>query len=331
MTPINSIIIENKGRIYEIKKFHNNANLNDIIKKRFPNETPSFYFQVKSEIKRLGKPCNRILDLRNKLKNETCEEYEFNGIRHYLNESASVAFKKLMKEYSNQYTFGIYESINDLMKDLQQKEINEMSNIISKIDKKEEEAKKSLSIVKFTDFFTRKEERMHFAVNVSVYINTEEDLEQSVKKITAAFNRGTPIEAQKALTTDISKNGLGIKLINKNKYEKGQRLILRMTGMEEDFVIKQPFIEYEIMHVETKNKFKYIALRKVENDLNKEINKYTENLINSHKRRYKVSLENVVESAFSKGHEQYYISRLKCLPVYFNLDEKNKLVLNIVF
>jgi hypothetical protein len=316
----NNILVENKKGIYEIKKFHDSPRLNDVIKKKFPNETPSFYFQIKSEIKRLGKTCNRILDLRNKLKNEACEEIEFNGIRHYLNESAAIAFKTLTTQYSHQYTFGVYECINDLMKELQQKEINEMNNIIFKIDKKEKEAKKSLSVVRFADFFTRKEERMHFAVSVSIFDNNESDLGETAKKIKAAINRGEPILSQKGLTTDISLNGLGIKVIDKIQYTKGQKVIVRMTGMEDDFMITQPFIEYEIMKIEEKSKFKYIALRKIDNELNKEINTYTKNLINSHKRRYKVELDNVVDSAFGKGHEQFYISRLTCLPLYFSFN-----------
>jgi hypothetical protein len=319
MNSVNKILDNNKKSIQKLKKFHDSINLTNLVKKEFPQETGGFHFQIKAEIKRLSKPCNRILDLRNKLKNEDCEEVEFGNIRHYLNESGLNIFKVLTSEYQGAYTFGVYEGVIDRIKELQQKEIKEINILIEKIDKKEEEDKKSLSVVKFSNYHARKEERMHFAVNVKIYNKTEDSIEENIKKIKASYNRNEPIEHNVGLTTNISFSGAGIKVINKFHFEKGQIIIIRLTGMEEDFVITQPFIEYEIMLVERKGKFKYISLRKVDNELNKEIDLYIKNLINSHKRRYKVSLDNVIESAYSKGHEQYYISRLNCIPIYFEL------------
>jgi len=320
----NNIIVNNKEKIDEIKKYHSSSNLDEIIKITFPNQSTSFYFQIKSEIKRLGKKCNRILDLRDKIKNTEIQDIEYQGVRHHLTEKTLIEFRKLIEYYNGEYTLDVFESINQYVKNLKQQEFDEFNKKTEKKDQKEKKLKTSLSNISFTDFFIRKEERMHFAVPISIFEEEGVNLADSIRLIKHSFANGERKSIQNGLTTDISINGLGIKVSNLVEYQKGQKLVIRMTGIEGDFVVDQPFIQYEVIKIEDKNQFKYIALKKIEDDLNSEINTYTKNLINGNKKRYKISLENVVEAVKGKSYEQFYISKLTNMPVYFNLNQDTK-------
>jgi len=105
----NNIIVNNKEKIDEIKKYHSSSNLDEIIKITFPNQSTSFYFQIKSEIKRLRKKCNRILDLRDKIKNTEIQDIEYQGVRHHLTEKTLIEFRKLIEYYNGEYTLDVFE------------------------------------------------------------------------------------------------------------------------------------------------------------------------------------------------------------------------------
>lgn len=291
------------------KKFldqYKNPNLKRFLESTMPNQSPNFYFNVKSEILRLSKLCNRILDLRDKIKNEEIHEIEYNNQTHYLNDTGLKEFQRVIEIYDNRFTFGVYEAVLEKIKEAQEQEKLLLKEALE--EKKVEP--KTLDYINFNEFNFRNEERMFFAVEIKIYEKTEKSLLEDIKRIKGYYNRNEYLDHKKGLTCDISLSGLNIKVPESTLYEVGKQIIVRMTGIEKEVIFNTPYIEYEVVKVQHKGKFNYISLKKIDNELSKEVEMYITNIINGYKKKYKVDLSHVVKSVRSKGYEQYYMSKL---------------------
>jgi hypothetical protein len=291
------------------KKFvaqYKNPRLKEFLKNAIPNQKPNFYFNVKSEILRISKECNRIIDLRDKIKDEEVHEITFNNLTHYLNDSGLKEFERVSDIYQNRFTFGVYEAVLDRIKEIQKEELLAFEKE-SLIDKEEE--KRSLEYINFNEFNLRNEESMFFAVEIKIYDKNENSLSENIKRIKGFYNRNEYLEHKTALTTDISASGLNIKIPENINYSLNSHIIIRMTGIEKELVFNTPYIEYQVVKINNKNKFNYISLKKIDNELNKEVDIYISNIINGYKKKYKIDLSHVIKSVRSKGYEQFYMSK----------------------
>lgn len=303
------------------KKFldqYKNPSLKRFLETTMPNQSPNFYFNVKAEILRLSKMCNRIIDLRDKIKNEEIHEIEYNNLTHYLNDTGLKEFQRVIEIYDNRFTFGVYEAVLEKVKEAQEQEKLALKEVLE--EKKEKS--KTLSYINFNEFNLRNEERMFFAVEVKIYEKTEPTLLEDIKRIKGYYNRNEYLEHKKGLTCDISLSGLNIKVPESNIYEVGKQIIIRMTGIEKEVVFNTPYIEYEVVKVQHKGKFNYISLKKIDNELSKEVEMYITNIINGYKKKYKVDLSHVVKSVRSKGYEQYYMSKLNDASFLFSMKKQ---------
>ncbi len=303
------------------KKFldqYNNPNLKRFLEYSIPNQSPNFYFNIKSEILRLSKLCNRILDLRDKIKHEEIHELEYNNNTHYLNDTGLREFQRVLTLYNNRFTFGVYESVLEKIKEAQEQEKLLLKEALE--EKKEEP--KTLNYINFNEFNFRNEERMFFAVEIKIYEKTEVSMLEDIKRIKGYYNRNEYLDHKKGLTCDISLSGLNIKVPETTIYEIGKQIIVRMTGIEKEVVFNTPYIEYEVVKIEHKGKFNYIALKKIDNELSKEVENYITNIIKSYKKKYKVDLSHVIKSVRSKGYEQYYMSKFNDSSFLFSVKKQ---------
>lgn len=84
---------------------------NTIFDNYFVKESNSDKFLIKMELKRLAQPCARILDLRDKVSEDTTQ-YTYAKLNHYLTASAIRVLEKAIKLYSG-YTIGAFEMVLD--------------------------------------------------------------------------------------------------------------------------------------------------------------------------------------------------------------------------
>ena len=270
-----------------------------------PNQKPNFYFNIKSEILRLSKECKRIIDLRDKIKNEQIHEITSGSLTHYLNDTGLKEFERVSEIYGNRFTFGVYEAVHEKVKEVLNEELKAFQEEVEASKPKN----RSLNYINFNEFNIRNEERMFFAVEVKIYKKFEKTLNEDIKRIKGYYNRNEYLEHDTGLTVDVSLSGLNIKVPEKIFYKVGSQIIVRLTGIEKELVFNTPYIEYEVVKISHKGKFNYIALKKIDNELNKEVENYVQNIINGYKKKYKVDLSHVVKSVRSKGYEQYYMSK----------------------
>lgn len=314
-----------KKQINSLMDYYHTPFFKEKMLELIPKETNNVYFKIKSEIGRLMSDCSRLIDFRDKIKEE-CIEFEFGGKRHFLSNELILKYKELLNKYGK-YTIGLYEELMDYGKEIQKNKNNSINKYLEKIEEKEnKEDKKEIKEISFSNFYARSEERMNFAVQVKIYQYTENTLRENIKNIKAFYNRNQPLNFIEAITTDISINGLGLKLL-KEDLNLNQKIVIRFSGVENEMAIGQPYLEYIVVNKKILEDRVYYALKRLineeEEDLNKEMDIYIKSLIQGYKRKYKVSIDNMQKAILSKGYEQYFISKSNCLPVFIEEYENN--------
>lgn len=313
-----------KKEIHNLLSYYKTPLLKDKIQELIPNQSNSVYFKIRGEIGRLMGDCSRLIDFRDKVKKEDCIEFEFEGKRHFLSEELIVEYKRLFKKYGK-YTIGLYEELLEYGRNIQKNKNNSINKYLEKIEE-EKEDKKEIKDISFSNFHVRTEERMNFSVQVKIYEYTESSLRENIKNIKAYYNRNQQLDFTEAVTTDISLNGLGLKL-PKDLLDVNKKIVIRFVGVEAEIAIGQPFLEYQVVNKTILEDRVYYALKRLvnkeEEDLNKEMEIYIKSLIQGYKRRYKVSIDNIEKAVIAKGYEQYFISKSNCLPVFLEENEEN--------
>jgi hypothetical protein len=79
------------------------------------HQTQAFLQEIDRQ--HLNKACLRIIDLRGRVAGE-CQQYEFGGRKHYLDDRAYLLVKQLMARFDGRYTNGVYETLFKALKQL---------------------------------------------------------------------------------------------------------------------------------------------------------------------------------------------------------------------
>ncbi|MDC2888249.1 hypothetical protein [Psychrosphaera algicola] len=95
--------------IEDLKSAVNHADFDKQFKSKVSSVPKAKQFLIKMELKRLGQPCNRLLDLRGHVAGEPTA-FEYKGQIHFLDEVAKQIFKDQIEKFG-QYTIGCYEAV----------------------------------------------------------------------------------------------------------------------------------------------------------------------------------------------------------------------------
>lgn len=268
--------------------------------------TPSSVFKVFSEIKRLSQQCNRRIDLRDAGKGIEMKEFEFQGMLHAMDQSSIDVFNKLSKEYNERYTFGVYEGVIQYFK---KNKLNIKETQIS--------ADVDLNTLSFSQFYARKDERMNLAVGVSFFMF--KDIMTLKQNMSLNLRKEAKYAHQEVSgnTVNISRSGLKIKTHSpiQNDY-----VLMRFDGLEKDFIFEQKYIAYEVVKNEViDDETTFVFLCQIDSPTHDVFNNFIDKMIYANKRRYKVVIDNTIESVENRAYEQYFISRYKGL--FLSLDD----------
>lgn len=273
-------------------------------------------FLIKMELKRLAQPCNRMLDLRGNVVGEPFE-YEHKGQVHFLDEVARQIFEDQLGKFGR-YTIGGYEAVLNaennhrvLHKKEQQERLAEKSaqrqqtaSLVAETVVKPEPEKQSEfpgSLIHFTSYGIRTEERMNFSISVEMQFAIGDTL--------------------RAVSSDLSVGGIKIKIPAARKVVPGQKIAVYLTGMEEEFELGlKDGIQYEVVGIDELNSsHNYVRMKRTFTEDIAAFDEFLSNFINGNKRRYKVNLDNTLEAVTIKGFEQYYLPRVTSLPIYLRM------------
>ncbi|MDC0602744.1 PilZ domain-containing protein [Aliiglaciecola sp.] len=259
------------------------------------------------ELVRLNQTCNLALDLRWKVKGVEVNEVKILDKTHFIDPWTAKFLVEEIKRYNKKYTVGAYEKTRQFFN------TNKRS-----LQSNQKALDTDIQVVKLCNEFSRGEERMHFAKTVTVYPLTITENQKDFSP-----DESNMLEKCSATTSNISKSGLKIKTFS--DLEEAQFIVVRFDSLEKELVFSQSNIVYKVLkgfYEEQTSSYEYI-LELQDNEVNEEFSHYLQNLIYSHKYKYKVDLESIVESAFSKGCEKH-INNLDNVIECF-LDKRGKL------
>lgn len=295
-------------RVVNLLKYdHQHPRLNDKIKRVLgKNHSPAVQFKIKQEIARLAKPCRRVLDVRSKMTAVDIDQFEFQDMLHYLDQQSAQELKKEYGRYNNEYTEGVYEHVEQFVSQNKQALVDAQTGL-----------KASIQFTQFAQTIRRQEERMHLASPISIarlsdpeqkihrdFVPTEDNLEN----------------AALAVTSDISQSSLSIR--TKQHLKVTDYLAISFDGLAKELLFKQKYVLYQVVKVMLDEGVFRVVLKIQSIRSNQEFADYTKNLIYSHKHKYKVNIDNILESIRSKGHEQYYVATDAAIQLFFDRSQK---------
>ncbi len=278
----------------QLKLTANEHDYNQLLSQLTPELSKPQRFLLKMELSRLAKPCTRILDYRNKTQ-DTTNEVEINKITHHLTTSAISLLEQQIQLFGN-YTIGAFEAVEQLMlaeKLSQQGTDSSQQSTISYDKEKHFKA----PYIAFDDYIRRSEERMNFSIDLELVTESES---------------GIP-----AISSDISLNGLRLKLSNNYKMLEGRKIFVLFKGLEKEFALGiKNGVLFTILDVEKNDKHQRLSLERINDNDSQPFDLFLRQFINNNKRRYKVNVDNTIKALRIKGLEQYYTPYTHSLPIY---------------
>lgn len=281
--------------IEQLKPMINEPEFNQVLSQVASSVPKQKRFLIKMELKRLAKPCLRLIDLRGQVAGD-CRQYTYQDKSHYLDDTAIDVFERQVRSFG-EYTMGVYEAV---------KNTENSYRVI--YQKQREEAAKEGQVIKhddphhapvmqFGDFAKRNEERMNFTVNIEMFT----ELNKSIQ----------------ATTIDVSVSGLKVKVANEHLFKVGERLTVQFRGLEGEYSIdRKAGIGYTITDVESTQKEQRVSLKKDDEVVSDSFEDFFEKFIHGNKRRYKVNMDNTLSAIKLKTYEQYFIPNFTSVPLY---------------
>ncbi len=263
-------------------------------------------FILKMELKRLAGACTRLVDLRGNVDGD-CRAYEHEDRIHYLDDIAIKVFEDNFKSYGG-YTFGVYEAVTNTINNFRviyQREKQGIKIPVSAENQKVyEKTQYPATLFKFGHYFDRSEERMNFAISVSVELGKYQKVE--------------------AVSSDISINGCKIRLKDCPPLEVEQVITIAFSGMNQEFEFgDNSTFSYEVRNVQVLEGIQLVGLRRVYSgkSQNDAFKRFLKGYIQGNKRRYKINLDNTISALQARHLETFTFAKLNELPVFI---EKNQ-------
>lgn len=292
--------------IEQLKPMINEPEFNQVLNQVAASVPKQKRFLLKMELKRLARPCNRIIDLRGHVDGK-CRIYQHQGQEHSLDDLAIEVFERQVRSFG-EYTIGVYEAV-----------VNTENNFRVMYNKQQEKARKTKSepqkntdnkenylaqLIEFGNFAQRSEERMNYAVGIELF----SDLNKGIQ----------------ATTIDVSVNGLKIKVSKEHLFKPQERLTVQFRGLENEHLLdKKLGVPYTVEGIERGKDDLRLNLKRVLDIPTPAFNKFFERFIHGNKRRYKVNLDNTFDAIHNKTYEQYYIPNFASIPVYIEKRDGN--------
>lgn len=291
--------------IEALKPMINEPEFNQVLLQVAANVPAQKRFLLKMELKRLAKPCIRLIDLRG-LVDGKCHIHTHEGRDHYLDDIAIETLERQVRIFG-QYTIGVYEAVTNtennfrVMHKKEQKIAKQKKNqaTVQPINKEFYLA----PTIEFGNIPQRTEERMNFSVNIEIF----NELNKSMQ--------GT--------TIDVSVSGLKVKIGKEHLVKPKDKLTVQFRGLEKEYSLdKRQGIAYIVSSIERAKDDQRLNLQRVFDVPNPVFDKFFQSFIHGNKRRYKVNLDNTFQAIQNKTYEQYYIPNFTSIPVYIEKTEK---------
>lgn len=284
-------LIKHQILVDEIKKHLGKATFSQWFSEQTAPLSKGDQFIIKMEVNRLLQPSTRVIDLRS-YTSSPVQAYEYKNQQHFMDAPAILLFERAIKQHGS-YTTAVYEAVMALAEKSKQQAQERPTA------ERQQANQHTERLVRFASYESRSEERMNYAISVTMRIGNEQ--------VTAK-------------TADISLSGCKLKIAKKYQIAPNEVFLVNLAGLEQDFELglKQG-VQYQVVAIEpnlANSEYYYVRLKRTFVENSPQFDQFLENFINGNKRRYKVNLDNTFEAVITKGHEQYYLPRVNSLFVF---------------
>ncbi len=262
-------------------------------------------FLLKMEIKRLAGPCTRVIDLRGLVDGE-CHLFDYKGTSHFLDTIAIKVFQENIALFGS-YTFGVYEAVTNTENNFSNLYKKEQANVATttassvNVNGIQEKTQYSAKLYPFDNYPDRCEERMNFATPIMISLSDDRQLD--------------------ATSVDLSVSGAKFRISSKITLGKGQVIGISFSGLEQEFQFeKHSRFSYQIENVYRDAGTQLIGCKRVE-ALDDGFAEFLHGYIQGNKRRYKINLDNSINSIQARGFEQFALRKLNELPIFVQEEE----------
>ena len=285
--------------IEQLKPMINEPEFNQILAQVAGSVPKQKRFLLKMELKRLARPCTRLIDLRGHVDGK-CTLYEYESQTHYLDDIAIDVFERQVRSFG-EYTVGVYEAVSNtennyrvMHKRQQQASVQPARNAHPTVPLSNDY---TAPIMPFGEFAQRSEERMNYAMSVELFTENNKSM--------------------LATSVDVSLSGLKLKISKEHRFKIGERLAVQFRGLEHEYMLdNRQGVQYIIEAVDRNPEDQRLHLKRLFDVLMPSFDKFLESFIHGNKRRYKVNLDNTFDAIHKKTYEQYYIPNFISIPVY---------------
>lgn len=289
-------------------------------------------FQLKMEIKRQAKPCNKVIDLRGKV-DGNCEPFDYQGTTHYLDDIAAELLAELIEKFNGHFVETIYDALHNTPnnfrvirqhEDEQQKQAalkhltrSSPDPLIAATPNKSPELSKKIKaaippqrkyIAKFGQFFDykpRQHERMQY-----------------VTKLMLITDNGQ----FQAVSVNISSDGMLIKLgVLPSGLTLNQHVCIDFVQLKDELKLEyERGIAYEVVYHNAGAKDHSFGLKLLLGEPQQTFKTHIEKMILGNKFRYKVDTHNVEEAVLQRAYEFQTVATTNLLPVYTHYDKSSQ-------
>lgn len=283
-----------KSQIRELVQLRNEADFNDLMDKILFGENNSDKFLIKMELNRLSKPCQRVLDLRDKI-TDPCELFEQENIKHYLTKPSIKVLQDNIKLYGL-YTVGVFEAVHEFVAKQKEKQNNQFQPKPNQPVKKEQCELLSLSTKN-----KRGAARMFFVSEISATTSDRQKFKGQTSNISAT---GVKIKFQDDIHL-INESSLAISFIG-------------LTQEYHDKGLKEPVICQLIKQENDIDDYRYIYLNF--EDSNKKFKAFISDFIRLNQYKYKIDVQYYYQLAKISALKHAYLSSMNSLSIFLDIN-----------
>lgn len=261
-------------------------------------------FLIKMELMRLASPCRNKLDLRKYFKDK-CKPLKLDGVTHMVDEPAMNVLLQEYEMYGGKFTVGCGLIVLEDAK--RRYEANPDAGSRKDLPKP---VRSSL-----TKFFTRKEERIYITKQIKLYF-TDPSVMTDDERDEGAID---------GVTTNISKLGLSTRFKHTERLEYAKEVYIHFTEIEREYAFnKAPILKYSVIKSTVKQDCIYLMLTEQDDHIdfsNNEFSNFVQHYTTTQRRRHSVSTENVYDATSVKANEQFVLSKLDSLPLFYRKED----------
>ncbi|PIP78247.1 MAG: hypothetical protein COW84_12205 [Gammaproteobacteria bacterium CG22_combo_CG10-13_8_21_14_all_40_8] len=296
-------------------------------------KSASAQFLQKMELKRQSQPTNLLIDLRKKTK-EPCYPYEYRKLIHHLNEAGIEIFENEIHRFHGLYTMGVYEKVTKeaLLPPSQRTPSQPPISIAHKNTPKiSAEAEKAVISppeskppveTEYPEVAPNllAEEKIE-PLNIVDFGYSPQRTEERMTYIMPALLSDLSGDEILAKTIDISVHGVRVKLDTSIFWQKGDEVLIEYPNFPLKSGIHFEPSHYKIIDVIEEHPHTICCLQLIENPVHQEIIEELSKFIESYRLRYKIDLEDAIQSLSALFFERIYTQNSHSIPLFF--EEKN--------